>query len=116
MGHNIHHAEYAENVNKSKVQAEWDQRVRNICCKEGSGGLAQPIRWLDHICKDREEAEQYIETQDSSDMRYRLGNEATISKSFEISVLYSSATWFTISIALFNGITFIVLYLYPSLS
>lgn len=65
MGHNIQYVEYPENVNKSKVQEEWDERVRHICWEEGGHGLDHPIRWLDRICKDREEAEAYIKSHDS---------------------------------------------------
>ena len=64
MGHNIRHAVYPEDVNKKAVEAEWNERVRHICWEEGSGGLDRPIRWLDHICKDQDEAEEYIKSHD----------------------------------------------------
>lgn len=64
MGHEIRHAVYPEDVNKKRVEQEWNERVRHICWEEGSGGLNRPIRWLDHICKDQEEAEAYIKSHD----------------------------------------------------
>ena len=64
MGHNIRHVVYPENVNKKVVEAEWNERIRHICWEEGSGGLARPIRWIDHVCANKEEAEEYIRSHD----------------------------------------------------
>lgn len=64
MGHNIRHSVYPEDVNQKAVEAEWNERVRHICWEEGSGGLVKPIRWIDHICKNQEEAEEYIKSHD----------------------------------------------------
>ena len=64
MGHNIKHRVYDENVDKKKVQAEWDNYVRHECWQEGASGLGQPIRWIDHICANEEEAEEYIKNHD----------------------------------------------------
>lgn len=64
MGHNILHREYEENVNKKEVQNYWDDYVSKEGWQEGASGLNRPIRWIDHICADREEAEQYIASHD----------------------------------------------------
>lgn len=64
MGHEIRHETYPENVDKKKVQAEWDDTVRHICWQEGASGLGRPIRWLDKVCGSYEEAEEYIQKQD----------------------------------------------------
>ena len=64
MGHNIHFAEYSENVNKKQVQAEWDDYAAKEDWQEGSSGLGSDIRWIDHICESREEAEEYIRSHD----------------------------------------------------
>lgn len=64
MGHNIHHRVYDENVNKKDVQAYWDKYASMEDWQEGCSGLVRDIRWIDHICKDREEAEAYIESHD----------------------------------------------------
>lgn len=65
MSHNIHHAVYDENVNKKSVQAYWDNYVRHEDWQEGASGLPNPIRWIDHVCANREDAEAYIEGHDS---------------------------------------------------
>lgn len=65
MGHEIRHETYPENVDKKKVQAEWDAAVRRICYQEGASGLGSPIRWLDKVCGSYEEAEEYIRSKDS---------------------------------------------------
>lgn len=62
--HNIHQRVYDENVNKKAVQAEWDNHVRRECWQEGASGLDQPIRWIDHVCENQEEAEKYITSHD----------------------------------------------------
>lgn len=64
MGHNIHFAEYSENVNKKQVQAEWDDYAAKEDWQEGCSGLGSDIRWIDHICESREEAEEYIRSHD----------------------------------------------------
>ena len=60
MGHNIHFAEYSENVNKKQVQAEWDDYAAKEDWQEGCSGLGSDIRWIDHVCESREKAEEYI--------------------------------------------------------
>lgn len=63
MGHEIIYESYAASVDTRSVQAEWEDRIRHICWQEG-GGMSQPIRWIDHICEDREAAYKYIERHD----------------------------------------------------
>lgn len=61
MGHEILYLDYNENADRRKVQNELDTYVQKKCWQEGSSGLLNPIRWLDHICVDREEAVSYIQ-------------------------------------------------------
>lgn len=55
MGHNIDYTVYPENVNKDKVQSNWDERVRHEDWQEGAVGLLQ------------DEAEIFIEQIDRHD-------------------------------------------------
>lgn len=65
MGHNIIHEVYPENVDRNKVQRDWDNYAAHADREEGCGGLSQKIRWLDgHICDSQEEAEEYIQRND----------------------------------------------------
>lgn len=68
MGHVIEHRSYPENVDRAKVEAEWNYYVSMECWQEGSSGLANPIRWLgerpEHICDSYEEAEEYLSKHD----------------------------------------------------
>ena len=47
MSHNIRYAEYPENVNRKKVQANWDNHVRHEDWQEGANGLPGQIRWIE---------------------------------------------------------------------
>lgn len=64
MSGNIHHASYPQNVNKAKVQAEWDEYARMEDWQEGCSGLDGDIRWIDHICDDEGDAYAYLEKHD----------------------------------------------------
>lgn len=64
MGHEVKYLTYEENVNKKQVQAYWDSYVAKECWQEGASGLNGSIRWIDHICANCEEAEQYIQEKD----------------------------------------------------
>lgn len=64
MGHEIKYFEYPENINKSQVQDKLDAYVRKACWEEGGSGLNGSIRWIDHVCANYAEAEQYIEDRD----------------------------------------------------
>lgn len=65
MGHVVNYGVYEENVDKGRVQEEWDMVVRYEDYQEGASGLPNPIRWLDKVFFSREEAENYIENNDS---------------------------------------------------
>ena len=61
MGHNIMHEVYPENVDRNKVQRDWDNYVAHADRGEGCGGLSKKIRWLEgHVCDSYEDAENYI--------------------------------------------------------
>lgn len=64
MGHELKYSSYPENVNKKSVQDHWDNYARHEGWQAGCSGLEGPIRWIDHICANKEEAEQYIEDHD----------------------------------------------------
>lgn len=64
MSHNIHHATYPENVNKAKVQHEWDEYARHEDWQEGCSGLGQNIRWLNPICESEEKAYEFLGNND----------------------------------------------------
>lgn len=64
MGHSIHYGTYDENVNKKKVQKEWDEYAANEDWQEGCSGLPNDIRWIDYVCDSYDDAEEYIEKHD----------------------------------------------------
>ena len=64
MSHEVHYGIYDENVDKKEVQSYWDDYAMHEDWQEGCSGLANKIRWIDHICDTKEEAEQYIEQHD----------------------------------------------------
>lgn len=89
MSHNIKHIDYPENVNKKIVKAGWDEFVRHADWQEGSSGLPGEIRWIDHICSSREEAEDYIEAHDKGwydqlAVKYKEYSKLELSKTYEI--------------------------------
>lgn len=62
--HNILTQSYPENVDKKKVQADWDHYAAMEDWQEGSTGVS-PIRWLDTDPKNGlEKAEEYIREKD----------------------------------------------------
>lgn len=64
MSHVVKFGDYPENVNKRKVQDEWDYYVQMEDWEEGASG-ANPIRWIECApCEDYEAAEKYIEKHD----------------------------------------------------
>jgi len=65
MSHNIRYATYPENVNKTKVQKEWDDYAAHEDWGEGCTGLPGKIKWLSNTFKSYEEAQSYIERIDS---------------------------------------------------
>lgn len=64
MAHNIKHIDYHCSVSQKQVQKRLDNYVACEDCGEGASGLPQPIRWINHLCKNREEAEEYIKSHD----------------------------------------------------
>lgn len=65
MGHAIEHAVYYEKVNKDKVQKHWDSVAAHEGYREGTTCLPAKIKWIDHVCVSREEAEEYIRQHDN---------------------------------------------------
>ena len=64
--HEIHYASYKENVNRRKVEDEWDE----ICEREidSGGGLYNHIRWIENGISDSyDEAQKRIENLDRGD-------------------------------------------------
>ena len=64
MAHNVKHLDYHCSVSQKQVQKRLDQYVALADYEEGATGLGSPIRWINHLCKDREEALEYIESHD----------------------------------------------------
>lgn len=62
MGHAIEHYEYDIKTDKRRIESEMNEIAR----EDGDyhSGLNSSIRWLDHICEDRERAYSYIESND----------------------------------------------------
>lgn len=65
MGHAIDQAVYDEKVNKDKVQKHWDSIAAHEGYMEGITCLPGKIKWHEHICNSREEAEVYIREHDN---------------------------------------------------
>lgn len=64
--HNIEYATYPLNVNRRKVEAEWDDYVAHEDWQEGACGLPNHIRWIeDGISDDYEDAEARIRKLDN---------------------------------------------------
>lgn len=64
MSHNIRWETYPEKVNKSEVQAEWDDYAHHEDWREGCSGLGSDIRWINHVCDSYDDAVKYIESHD----------------------------------------------------
>ena len=64
MSHNIRYLDYRCNVSQKKVQKNLDRYVALEDYYEGATGLPNPIRWIDHLCKNRDDACEYIEAHD----------------------------------------------------
>ena len=66
MGHVVNYDIQAENVNRKKVQAYWDDYAAREDWQEGCSGLATNIRWIERkICEDEESARDYISENDN---------------------------------------------------
>lgn len=64
MAHNIKYADYHCSASKKQVEKRLDNFVAREDYEEGAVGLPNPIRWIDHLCKNRDEAMEYIESHD----------------------------------------------------
>lgn len=64
MAHNIKHLDYHCSVSQRQVQKRLDNYVACEDYEEGATGLPSPIRWIDHLCKNRDEALEYIKSRD----------------------------------------------------
>lgn len=89
MGHNIYTSVYDENVNKSAVENKLNHLAALEGQQEGSSGLSSPIRWIDHICEDYDEAEAYIESHDSGwydqlAVKFRDYKDIKTTKTYEV--------------------------------
>jgi len=63
MGHEIRHLVYGEHTSKVIIEAD----ANDLSRQDGDyhHGLDRPIRWFDHVCANREDAEEYIESHDN---------------------------------------------------
>jgi hypothetical protein len=61
--HNIEYYVYTEKVDKKAVQEDLNDFVSRETWHEGGSGI-DPIRWNDFVCKNREEAEEWIKNHD----------------------------------------------------
>ena len=78
--HNRRYLTYPCRASKTKVQKELDRFVAHEDEHEGAIGLPNPIRWIDYLCKNLEEAEGYIKSHDSGwydslAVKYKLGRK-----------------------------------------
>ena len=64
MGHNIDYWDRPENVNKKAFEDDINDYVCQHTRGEGGHGLDGPIRWLNHVCDNREDAMEYIRRHD----------------------------------------------------
>ena len=64
MAHHVKHCSFHCSTSKKQIEKKLDHFVAMEDWEEGATGLPRPIRWIDHICKDRVEAEKYIESHD----------------------------------------------------
>ena len=64
MAHNIRHLDYHCSRSQREIQKRLDNFVACEDYEEGAVGLPNPIRWIDRVCKNREEAEEYIKSHD----------------------------------------------------
>ncbi len=83
MSHNIRYFEYkAEKFNKKKVEKDLNTFVRQATREEGGSGLGSPIRWLNDIADNYEDAQDHIDKVDRGwydqiAMRYRVSIKPT---------------------------------------
>lgn len=63
MGHEIRYLDFRENASKTVIESE----ANKIAKRDGDyhSGLNSPIRWIDRVCANREEAVEYIKSHDT---------------------------------------------------
>lgn len=77
MSHNVKYGTYPENVNRKKVETDWDNYVACEDWQEGASGLPCPIRWIEkEILNSYDDARLYLAEHDNGDydqlaVRYR---------------------------------------------
>ena len=64
MAHNIKHCSFHCSWTKKQIEKHLDHFVAMEDWEEGAVGLPSPIRWIDRVYKNREEAEEYIKNHD----------------------------------------------------
>lgn len=82
MSHNIEYRTCPENVDKKKVEADWNAYAAKADWKEGCSGLYNPIRWLPIICDSEDDAYEAIRREDSGNydqlaVRFRRADAPT---------------------------------------
>ena len=88
MGHNIEHYSYREGSDLKKIVAGIDEHVRHATYREGGHGLISPIRFVDKVMADYEEAMDYIKQNDRGNydqlaVKYRKLPQGKTSKKIE---------------------------------
>lgn len=63
MSHEIRWADYPLNVDKQHVQSQWNHVAQCEDYQEGCSGISN-IRWNEHVCNTREDAEYWINVHD----------------------------------------------------
>ena len=62
--HNIKHLVYHCSMSKREIEKSLDDYVAREDYMEGATGLPNPIRWIDTVCKNYDDAEEYIKCHD----------------------------------------------------
>ena len=64
MSHNFNYWTCPENVDKKAFVEDINDYVRQHTRGEGGHGLDGPIRWLNHVCDNYDNAMEYIQSHD----------------------------------------------------
>ena len=62
MGHAVEYYEFNESTNQKTIEREMNEIAADY--GDYHHGLNSPIRWIDHICTDRDKAHEYIVSHD----------------------------------------------------
>lgn len=66
MGHIVNYDTCEDNKTaRAECEAYWNEVAEHDDWQEGCSGLCKPIRWIDHVCTDYEEADKYIKAHDN---------------------------------------------------